>query len=149
MNRLILLLFLLMPTCARPMPVVDSRLQPYYNEVVDKIFNRCSYYEVNWPYFRTSTITTHERLKDIPNAIGMCVYTNNKWDIFILDTFWADTTENKKYELIAHELSHCVLGTQHINQYGHYMHESTQNITKKEVMKQLDDVLAKRCFSKP
>jgi hypothetical protein len=50
------------------------------------------------------------------NVVGLCQMGSQTTPIVTIDqTFWNNTTEDLKQELIDHELGHCILNRQHRN----------------------------------
>lgn len=149
MNKTILLIFLsLLPSCGRAVPHVDNELASYNDKIVKQIFSKCAYWETFWPYLRSVKMAekTDPDFKD--RSVGICRKKSYSWEIKILRDYWNKSSENRKYELIAHELFHCVLREKHHDTYKHFMAPNIQNIDIKTLEKQIDELLDKRCYSR-
>lgn len=83
---------------------LDSELVPYYERFTD-VYGVDSKYVAGW---FADTNSHSER------AVGICYsYTNGDRRIEIDPTYWANSSDNGKEQLIFHELGHCVFNLDH------------------------------------
>lgn len=136
MNLLrILILFLILSTFTYIFPVrkIDSRLSPYYQEFVQLSLDNCKISsKLNFPNFLYAGIKS----LDYPMA-GVCNRSLITWFIFIDKDFFNKYTEIQKKTMIFHELTHCILKLNHIDNPNHYMYPIIVDITEEELKNQV------------
>ena len=66
--------------------------------------------------------------------------------IEIDSAFWDIANEDDKYNVMTHELTHCVLGENHsVTDYPHYMNDTLHELSQDVVNKQLDEIIERKC----
>jgi hypothetical protein len=121
-----LLLFL-----SAPNKKADSELYPYYKDFMAFSKKKCSKIETPNQF-----LLTFGTLKN--DQIGLCyTYPFNKREIFIDESYWGIATEIEKRQLIYHELTHCILDKDHVNDAENYMSPYLFPLEEQELYKQL------------
>lgn len=59
--------------------------------------------------------------------------------------YWKGLSEDSRYELIFHELSHCILGLDHTDDSNNYMYYSIRLIKKEELFDQVKKSIEDYC----
>ena len=125
-----------------PLSISNPILKPYKKEVMDIIKTHCKMGEFNNPpkqflYFR--------KLKD--GLIGQCGRSRLGffYTIEIDPGQWNTLSEEEKFETITHEISHCVLMEEHVDNPTNYMYYRLVSLPKELVIKQLLDNIKLRC----
>lgn len=139
-----------LPACSYPPPKVDPALKPLFEQIMTHLFSRCKPYQVNWVYDREVKLV--DDISDIKgkanNWIGSCSRGVIHWVIEIDKKFWLSASTHQQYEVMAHEIGHCVLKLGHIEEKNHFMNSYSQHISEQETYKQMDDILVGLCSSK-
>lgn len=108
------ILILFSVAVASPYVSVDSKLKPYHDEYMRMVKEVCRPGEYNKPIKRVVGFGDTAAVdKDSPDAIGWCLSTNLGYKIMIDRKFWLSLDTDEKFQLMAHEMSHCVLGLEH------------------------------------
>lgn len=116
-----------------PIKRIDIDLQPYYTEVNNIIEENCP----SKRYFNPSKIVVVKRNLPSP-IIGYCQPNINSFKIIIDTEYWDTGTNNQKFFLMAHELSHCMLSVQHSEDSLNYMYpDENESLSRITVIEQL------------
>jgi len=126
---------------AAPVQVTHNDLQPYYTEFVNIITNECP-----------SIKYTNKGKRNIGFAniggktLGYCMMTGFGYTIMIDSTYWSRANDTDKYEVIMHELTHCLLREPHNYDPDNYMFPSKEKCIPKEViLEQIKEYARKHC----
>ena len=66
--------------------------------------------------YKASRVEGYIRLITTPNVIGQCAHDENKPNTVIIDRFyWNTATDLEREFLVFHELGHCVLNREHLD----------------------------------
>lgn len=95
---------------------VDPELQMYVSEYYDMVKTRCPEKSLDRSY-------KIEFAPDTDEWIGLCTFKLNGYHIQINERWWNKTAlMRQKRLLMYHELSHCILEKEHIEDPLHYMY---------------------------
>lgn len=116
-----------------PLPTkkIDDQLKPYVNEVLfignqicpSRIESKSSY-EIQFN-------------DDDPEIAAYCQRKYFKFYIYVNQKHWGKYNEDDKFQLIAHELGHCIFDLIHSDDPVNYMYYSMNNLKKQDVMNQM------------
>jgi hypothetical protein len=91
--------------------VVDEPLQAYFDRFIDEAAIRGL--DVS---YATSQVDAHIGEITEPNVIGQCAWSQNHQHSITLDRqYWSSANDMQREFVVFHELGHCVLGLQHID----------------------------------
>jgi hypothetical protein len=123
-----------------PVSFDNKVLEPYKLEVMTMIQQHCypsQYYNPKKQFLYFKQLTD--------GAIGQCVLNPFYYKIEIDPDYWRHLSEDERYQLLAHELTHCVLLIDHIDNKNDYMYYYMVDIPKDIVKKQLLENIKLRC----
>jgi hypothetical protein len=122
-----------------PYKSVNQTLDVYYTNFNNKVIEKCgNKYNSNKHIIRFAKL--------IRPTIGQCSSVLGGFMIEIDALFWDIANENDKYNVMTHELSHCILKENHsITDYPHYMNDTMNELSIDVINKQLDDVIERKC----
>jgi hypothetical protein len=132
---------LLLFSCAPPEHVYDDAFTPYVVKFKEMRKESCSSYDEDLD--QSHQFIKFETL--MPSYLGLCAMGPDSFTIKIDKGFWSRASEDERYEVIMHELTHCFLYMGHINEKNHYMNPNEQRITKEMVDKQMVDIFKSKC----
>ena len=90
---------------------VDSSLQEYFDRFAAEGALRNVTVD-----FEASRVSGYIRLIRTPNVIGQCAHDDTKPNTVIIDwTYWMSADDLEKEFLVFHELGHCVLNREHLD----------------------------------
>jgi len=90
---------------------VDNSLLEYFDRFADEAAKRNVTVD-----FEASRVSAYIKEINSPNVIGQCVHDSKKPNTVIVDrTYWENANELEKEFLVFHELGHCVLNREHID----------------------------------
>lgn len=117
-------------------------------ETYDEIFNIIKLYCKEGQYFYPPKKRIIRSNLEYP-VLGLC-YTDKEtyWDIFIDSGYWLTTSKDMQFELLAHEIEHCMFFRKHVDNEENFMYPSIRNLTKEEVKQQLINNLNEDCKKK-
>lgn len=79
-------------------------------------------------------------------AIGVCTtYDTGDWVIRIDPEFYKTASNEDRYSVVMHELTHCVLHMDHSSDQGNYMYWSLQHLPKETIIKQMKADMKAHC----
>lgn len=123
-----------------PINYCSEELKPYRNELMSIVNEHCTIKQYNNP------IHKYIYFKKLPGEeIGLCGVKRGGWKISIDPDFWRTANEDQKFELLAHELSHCILLKDHVDNQGNYMYYRLDPIPKEIVKQQFIENLRSKC----
>ncbi|MEO6130336.1 MAG: putative metallopeptidase, partial [Saprospiraceae bacterium] len=90
---------------------VDSTLMEYFNRFVTEGASR----NVTVDY-ESARVSGYIRTIQTQNVIGQCVHDSNQPNTVIIDRdYWSTGTDLEREFLVFHELGHCVLNREHMD----------------------------------
>jgi hypothetical protein len=125
-----------------PLKIINPELQPYYNHFMMTAKAYCDERDLNQPdRIEIDFSSTMDR-----NILGYCMrYGDLSYFLKIQKQFWDRATDAEKYQLVIHELTHCVMREGHSDDRKHYMYYAMNSLTIEETSKQLNDFLLQKC----
>lgn len=125
-----------------PISYCNKDLKPYVKEIMDLTNTYCKPSQYNNPkhvyYF----------FRKLPkNMIGYCDDQINGFSIVIHPLYWQRATDADKFQLIAHELSHCLLSKEHVDNKWNYMYPSLYPLSREVVTQQYIENLRSVCVN--
>lgn len=126
---------------ATPIRYVNTELLPYYNKFMDfttQICTKDKYFYPNKIYIGFSSLKG--------NVIGECSVSREAFYINIKSDYWFHSKDSVRESLMFHEMTHCVLKMDHVDDRNNYMNpEINEDLTKEQIEAQLIQNLNKRC----
>jgi hypothetical protein len=90
---------------------VDTSLQEYFNRFAEEGALRNVVVD-----FESSKVNGYIRLITSQGVIGQCAHDDTKPNTVIIDrTYWSTATDLEREFLVFHELGHCVLNREHLD----------------------------------
>lgn len=125
----------------KPIYKVDPELEFYLTMFSFALENNCYYKEYDHP---NQFIM---EFKDLDNyaVLGRCGRGISRRVIQINSQTWEYLSNDGKLDLLFHEMSHCFLNVDHVDQPGHYMNANDQNLKWYVVAFQTIEVMHSRC----
>lgn len=118
---------------------IESAVKPHYIEFMSLVTQYCKEDQYFHPHFKI-------QFRHLPNSIiGLCSIYPRSFIVYFDKKFWDDNEDLARFQLVAHELSHCILGLEHVKDPYNYMAPSFINISKKELYNQIKEVLKRKC----
>lgn len=116
---LIAAMLLTLASCApaTQMPITVD-FQPY----VEAFKTECAHHSREIPEERWNALTIvmgQPSNPDHTNAVGLCEVRSDTLKVTISPIYWAWADEGRRYQLIFHELGHCLLGFTHRGDLSH------------------------------
>lgn len=126
-----------------PVNHVDKALKPIVNDLYKEVYTYCKPGQYHNPIKR-SFIITHLKYPEI----GEC-YVNPSFFIIKVDPdFWHTASNDDKFQLLAHEMAHCLLHKDHVDNPNNYMYYELRKLKKKVVREQFIVDLEEHCGKK-
>lgn len=136
------ILFLQILTFIVPIHYVNEELQPYYNEFFTYVDSKCKKEQINVP----SQIVVDFGPMMSEGDIGYCIAIDGiRFKINIDKDYFIRSNEEQKFNLMVHELSHCVLSQKHSEDSRHYMYYMENGLSKEATIIQLKQVIEGIC----
>lgn len=128
--------------CANFIPLyyVNKTLKSYHKEILDIVKQYCKPNQYFNPHRQ---LIYFETLKD--DAVGVCMMNNFSYIIKIDPKNWAISNEDERFEIITHEMAHCLLKKQHVDNSKNYMYYSIAQLNKEIVKEQFITDLEAYC----
>lgn len=113
---------------------VEQSLAPYYEEFTAKVpcYKPARQIEIVYGQLEEPTI-------------GLCETYPFGWKITVDGVYWNRASDLDKYELMTHELTHCVLNKMHTNDPNDYMYPEKTFIMNLDMERQLQDNIKEYC----
>jgi hypothetical protein len=119
---------------------VDKPLQPYVNEYMNLVTQSCTPKQY-WVPKKTSIYLSNLS----QDVIGECDIAPDMWQIKIDKTFFTYTKDEERFQVIAHELRHCLFLVGHVSDPNNYMAPMFPNLTMRELLEQINADLKASC----
>lgn len=129
----------------KPAIIIDEQLKPYQTEYFNLIKYNCPTLE----FFYPSRVEI--KFGDLPEGvIGLCEANSVKFKVTIDEEFWNRKEvlvdkESDRYQLVMHELTHCMLRLDHIDIGTHFMASYLLPIKKEKTKEQLTEIIKVLC----
>jgi len=123
---------------------IAGELKDIYIEVLDIIKLYCK----PGQYFNPPNKSLYMTDLDLP-TIGQCI--TDKYDffnIYIDRTFWKMSSKDIRFELVAHEMTHCLFFRNHVDNSSNFMYYAIRDLTKDQTIQQLIENLNTDCGDK-
>lgn len=79
-------------------------------------------------------------------VIGLCETDQETfYNIYIDSGYWMQTSKDIQFELMAHEMSHCLFFRNHVDNDKNFMYYIIRDLTKEQTTQQLIDNLNQDC----
>ena len=134
------LLSILVLTTNFKLEKIDQKLKLYYDHYMSLINSNCPKLNKNQPKQIFIYFSDH---KD--SIIGLCSKNNYRFIVTIDNKYWSKADEAQKYQLVMHELSHCVLGIDHSSDIGNYMFPVLEDLSMNIVYEQVVQDIKNKC----
>ena len=126
-----------------PIKNVEPELEPYYYKFLSTVYAHCENRQVFAPNQLTIKFSKGGALGE--RIIGVCRNRVFSFTIEIDKDYWYRADESDRLQLMTHELSHCVLGLDHVDNIDNYMSSRLWRLTSDETNAQLEENLRKLC----
>lgn len=114
-------------------------------EMYDDIMNTVKLYCRPDQYFNPSKKTLIQVSFKKP-VIGLCeTDAHTFWTISIDMNYWNSNTIDMRYELMVHEMTHCIFLRNHVDNNKNYMYPVIRDLPKEETKKQFIENLKEDC----
>lgn len=122
--------------------LVDKELLPYTESYWGLIKEHCK----NGKYNNTDRYVI-EIVDNMDNEtwIGVCSVMINGFHIQLKKDWWDAATEEQKLELMYHEMAHCLIDREHINDVTHYMNPYFNTLPKQTYTNQAIEDIKNHC----
>lgn len=125
-----------------PLKYINPELKPYYNNFMATAKQYCPEKDLNIPVKMDIDISD----KVDAGILGYCVqYKHMFYYISINKSFWDQSPISDRYQVMMHELTHCVMGEGHSEDPDSYMYYSINYLTTEETEQQLTDFFNEKC----
>lgn len=139
-SEILFFLLLLGLVLLLPYTKIDPVLGMYYNTIKYAVDRDCpsqDYYHPNQILMKFDNLQGQ--------TIGMCTRTINRYTIRIDSSWWSEARQDERFQLMAHELSHCILGADHVDDRHSFMSSTFQTLSMSEVILQLRELIKEKC----
>lgn len=125
-----------------PVSIDNKDLEPHKMEIINIIKQHCTegqYFHPRKQFLYFRTLPKYE--------IGRCFYNplHLYYGIEIDTDQWKYATENQRFELFAHEVTHCALLLPHVDNPNNYMYYMRSNLSRETIMSQLLENIKRKC----
>lgn len=116
-----------------PIKIIHKDYYNYYQEYQNLLKNYCPSHN----FYVNQVIIQPGNLDPVHTSIiGTCFNGKILSSIIIIDkSFWEIASNDQKYQLIMHEMSHCFINKRHIDNPFNYMYPYNDETLTKEVTK--------------
>lgn len=121
MNRFYLLTFAYLILLG-PVYFVDTELSPYKDRYDSIIDNHCKV-----PYIHKFSLSF---VSDMDSVVGLCQRNiiETSVNVEISRKYWDEASEKERFAVVAHELTHCYFGVDHVQEQWHYMYKEVTDV---------------------
>ena len=141
------LIAVLLTTCARAIEfhykIIDIELKPYYNEYHHLLDKNCPTKKYN----KTNRfiIELVDDMREEHNWLGVCEQKVNGFSIKIDKGYWDTAVDSDRRQLMFHELAHCLIYKDHVDDPNHYMDATFGSLPEDVYMKQAIEDIQEAC----
>lgn len=118
---------------------IDKLILPHYQEFMSLLETECTEDQYFHPNFKMQI----KELED--DAIGVCIIRPKSFTIYLDKQFWEKSEELDRFQVVAHELIHCMFYQDHVEDKKHFMAPNFVYIPKEVLYKQIKDMLKDKC----
>lgn len=126
-----------------PYTHTNEVLIPYTTKVMNIVNTYCNKNQYSSALHKY--VYFHKLDKD---EVGECTFGYNKFVIKIDNSFLQRANEDEKYEVIFHEMYHCLFFKDHVTDPNNYMFYRIAHLNKETIVKQFTDDVKKICEAK-
>lgn len=125
-----------------PIHYVNPKIEPYYKEFFSYVYPQCRKDQINYP---KQTVIDFGSMPD-SDDIGYCVLLKGvRFKITLNKKYFDKATEEQRFILVAHELTHCVFLRDHSASPFHYMYWRETGVRKNDAIYQLQEIINHDC----
>lgn len=135
-----IIIFVLLMLLTFPNRDIDTNIAPYYNEYMTLVKAKCSEDQYLHP---KNIFIEFRHLKS--NYYGYCQNATNSFLIAINIDNWSDLSDEMRFQLISHELTHCMFKEPHHVEFYSYMYPTLRYHSRDETMSQINYLLDQKC----
>jgi hypothetical protein len=121
-----------------PVVAVGEDFKFYYSQFMVLYNRHCSYRKLP-----NKIVIKYKKLPS--GIIGLCTSSAVSATISIDPEYWEMANENFKKQLMYHELGHCFLDLDHVEDKNHYMNAYVSEISNDELMRQVREDFRNKC----
>lgn len=119
---------------------INPELQSYYEDYMGIVNQYCTKDQYNQP------VRLDIDFENLPDPeIGHCEIRINSYYIKLDRSYWLESNEDARRQLMFHELSHCIIDKDHVNDVSNYMFFMTQPLEPTTVRRQVTDDIKDHC----
>lgn len=123
-----------------PFNDIDRQLKPIVKDLMNDVHAHCK----PGQYFNPDKrFIEFANLKD--SDVGECTTSKNYYIISIDRRYWYRINEDERYDIMAHELAHCLLFKEHVDNPDNYMYYRTTDLKKAQIKQQFIQDLEEHC----
>lgn len=123
---------------------VDGDFKIYLTEIKRDIRNNCARDEYSHKHFQFIYKDLEKR------TVGLCLRTRSHFTVFVNPHTWPLLTFDEKYQVLAHEVTHCMLRLPHVDDPNNYMYPIQREfLSKGEVRSQFLKNIYSVCQGQP
>jgi len=123
-----------------PIQHVTPDLKPYHDPIIKYVEEHCSQHH----YFHP--LKTFIRFNKLPSPIiGLCRVAPLEYIIDIDPQYWNNTSEDLRWELMLHEMSHCIFRLDHTDDPDNYMYPELVDMKKEKAWQQFENNVSYLC----
>jgi hypothetical protein len=121
-----------------PVVAIGEDFRFYYSEFMVLYNHYCSH--------RKLPSKIKIRYKRLPEGIiGLCTSSAISATISIDPEYWETANDEQRKQLMFHELGHCFLDLDHVEEKRHYMNAYVTDLTDLELMSQVNEDFRSKC----
>lgn len=110
----------------------------HYMRLVDEFCTKDQYFN---PISYNITLKSLER-----PYIGFCHYIGSYYEITLSRSYWMTSSDDDRFQLLAHELTHCLFEAEHTDDPNNFMYAShSRTMTMPEIEDQVRFYLSNTC----
>lgn len=121
---------------------IDGELKPYYTEVIDIVKDVCPATINSIPH--QISVVKESLGSDI---IGRCSYYFVGFRIQVDESFFKYASDDARFQLMAHELTHCLIQIKHLDDWDHYMYPHFFTVPRIKLERQIRELFKETCHA--
>lgn len=148
------IIFLQLIFLLAPVNYVDKELKPYYDQYMTFVNGYCDKDDYFYPN-KVSIKIADIRQQDpdsILQTIGYCESDSTSlmksFNIVIDRSSFNNMTKLERFQLVAHEMRHCLFLADHSLDPSNYMYPEMQSISEYQLYSQIVDDISRSCMTK-